>query len=363
MARRVLFVASIGATLRLFVAPIARSLRAEGIESIAAAGNLEGELAGFDRTYELPSFRRGSAVAVLRAYRCLRAIAVSETPDLLHLHTPPALVLGRLAARSLGIPSVAVAHGSFLEPWGARSVLYATLESTLCRLSAATITENDEDARFYKRFARAGTVAVAPVGGIGIDLKRVEAAKIQPLSQGSSPSIVVVGRLTKEKNLDLIVRAFQEVRANRPNAGLTFVGSPLPGDAAWRVPNEAGISHTPWAEDPYPIIAGADLLVLASRREGFSMAAAEALLLGVPVVAVNNRGVRQLIRHHVRGLSVVGNNSSEMATAIEHALRLASKVEQDERLGASWSTEAAVGFHRSVVLRTISTSVGLESHK
>ena len=353
MPSRVLFVASIGTTLRLFVAPLARSLRAAGIESIAAAGGLDDDLADFDRSYRLPPFRRGSAKAVVAAYRDLRAVVDREKPSLLHLHSPPALILGRLMARSRRIPSIAVAHGSFLEPKGPRSLIYAAFESALARLSAATVTENEEDAEFYRRHCRAGTVSVAPVGGIGIDLTRIEAARHAPKVVGPSPSIVVLGRLTPEKNLDVIVRAFAKLRTVHASAGLTFVGSALPGDRVWTVPSGPGVAHLKWLDDPYPIIAGADLMVLASRREGFSMSAAEALLLGVPVVAVTNRGVREIQRHDAKGLVVVSNSWEQLGQAMEACLNQTSTFEQDPQLAQRWSQTSAIAFHRDVVMREL----------
>ena len=103
---------------------------------------------------------------------------------------------------------------------------------------------------------------------------------------------MVVGRLTPDKNLDLVVSAFAKFRLRHPNATLTFVGAAMPGELAWHVPQLPGIASRPWVSDPYPMIAGADLLVSASRREGFALGVAEALALGVPAAAVSNRGVR-----------------------------------------------------------------------
>ena len=353
LSKRVLFVASIGTTLRLVVAPLARSLRGIGVETIAASGALDADLDGFDRSHRLPAFRRGGPGAVIQAYRRLRKIAILEKPSLMHLHTPPALVIGRLVARSLGIPSIAVAHGTFLEPKGLRSLVYATLETALGRASAATVTENDDDADFYRRFARPGTVFVAPVGGIGIDLARIESARRRPAIRTSSPSIVAVGRLTTDKNLDAIVQAFQKIQETHPDATLTFVGSTLPGEPSWAVPDQPGLHNPGWIDDPYPVVAAADLLVMASRREGFPMAVAEALLLGVRVVAVTNRGIRQIERHNVDGLIVVANDWRQLADALESSLALRSSSKPDPALADSWSVEHAIRFQTNVIFKVL----------
>jgi glycosyltransferase involved in cell wall biosynthesis len=235
-------------------------------------------------------------------------------------------------------------------------LVYSLLETAVGRASAATVTENDEDAEFYRRFARPGTVFVAPVGGIGIDLTRIESARRRPAKRVSSPSIVVVGRLTPEKNLDVIVEAFRKVQESFPEATLTFVGSTLAGEAPWVVPERPGLHTTGWIDDPYPVVAAADLLVLASRREGFSMAAAEALLLGVPVVAVSNRGVRQLQRQDVHGLAVVANDWQQLASAMDFSLKLGGHIEPDPTLAECWSIGNALRFQTDVILKVLESS-------
>jgi glycosyltransferase involved in cell wall biosynthesis len=188
---------------------------------------------------------------------------------------------------------------------------------------------------------------------MGIDLARIRAALGRPSTVGSAPSIVVLGRLTAEKNLDMVVSAFREVRRRRPTASLTFVGSALPGDTVWKVPTGEGISHIDWLADPYPIIAGADLLVSGSRREGFSMAVAEALLLGIPVVAVTNRGARQIHRRENQRLTLVPNDITALTEAIMSSLALTKLGAVDESLASNWSTESAVRSHTDLIRKAL----------
>src|SRR5580704_1188520 len=190
-ADRILFVASIGATLQHFVQPLAAALERDGFETIAAAGDMA-KVPGFSRSYELPSFRRRGPREAASAFRRLSEIVRLEQPDLLHLHTPPAMVLGRIAAKRNGVRSVAVAHGSFLEPRGWQSVVYASVEGALGHLSTFTVTENEEDAKFYRRVAGKRQVSVAPVGGVGLDLDRLAAAIRSPERVAEAPSVVAV---------------------------------------------------------------------------------------------------------------------------------------------------------------------------
>lgn len=350
MAERIVFFASVGITLRHVVAELAAEMRTLGYETIGVAGSMV-DLEGFDSLYELPSFRRRGPADIGRAYRSLEQIVRELRPTLLHVHTPFALVLGRIAARRIGVPSLAVAHGTLLRPLGIRSLIYATSEAPIAHLAEATICENEEDARFYRKFCRRDSVSVAPVGGLGLDIDRLDLARASAVRMAPWPSIAVVGRLTPDKNLDRVVEAFRLLRKVEPRASLTFIGSAVAGEVAWEVPKEPGVDHVQWLEDPYPRIAGADLLVSASRREGFSLSVAEALALGVPVVAVANRGTRQVLRAGAVGLTLVPNDGTALAHAMWEVLVQNPKVPVEGAKG--WSRQSAIDFHRMAIERVL----------
>jgi glycosyltransferase involved in cell wall biosynthesis len=122
------------------------------------------------------------------------------------------------------------------------------------------------------------------------------------------------------------------------------------------VPTGEGISHREWLADPYPILAGAEMLVSASRREGFSMAAAEALVLGIPVVAVTNRGARQLQRTEPSLLTLVPNDSEALSEAMISSLALARVAAVDERLASIWSSESAIRSHTELIRNVLASS-------
>jgi glycosyltransferase involved in cell wall biosynthesis len=191
---------------------------------------------------------------------------------------------------------------------------------------------------------------------MGLDLELLRVAREAPTRFAQSPSIAVVGRLTADKNLDLIVQAFVQVRRRIPTATLTFIGSPVSGDRPWEVPREPNIEHIPWVANPYPLIAGADVLVSGSRREGFPLGVAEALAMNVPVVAVANRGTRQQHRDHPSGLRLVAPRPSAMAEALIETLsqRKPALVEPPE----TWSQDSAIAFHTAVVLSALPRSSG-----
>jgi glycosyltransferase involved in cell wall biosynthesis len=228
--------------------------------------------------------------------------------------------------------------------------MYVTAESALARLSRYTITENADDAIFYRRFARPESVAVAPVGGLGLDVPKLHRASSLPKRLATAPCVLVVGRLTPDKNGDLAVEAFRLLRSRFPGASLIFIGQTLPGEKAWSVPRIDGISHMAWVDDVYPYLAGADALLSASTREGFSLVVAEALAVGTPAVAVSNRGSREVRRHTLTELfRVVSPNASAIAEALGEVLGKRLTEADQAHLRDIWSADVAINFHAEAI--------------
>jgi glycosyltransferase involved in cell wall biosynthesis len=129
-----------------------------------------------------------------------------------------------------------------------------------------------------------------------------------------------------------------------------FIGQTLPGEKAWSIPSMEGVSHMAWVDDVYPYLAGADALLSASKREGFSMAVAEALAVGTPAVAVSNRGSREAHRHTMTELfRVVSPNASAIAEALGAVLGKRLTEADQAHLRDIWSADVAVAFHAEAI--------------
>lgn len=350
--RRVVFVASIAPTLVHFVAPVARALQAQGWETVGVAENAGSET-GFDRVYDLPPFRRRGLRAHFAAFRTLRHVMALELPDVVQLHTPAAVALGRLAAASFRVPSISVVHGTFLEPRSRRGALFALAEAPLAWISRRTVVVNGDDARFYRRLCSLGSVAQAPAGGAGVDVRPVDSSAQPP------PTALYLGRLAADKNLDFLVGAWKEARRQVPDLRLRIVGRTLDGDPPWVPPQIEGIEHAHWTDDPSAEIANATALVTASRREGFPMVVAEAICAGVPVVAVENRGTREIGRQVGAGLTVVPPDTARFADALVAALAPQERRSRPDLL-ARWGTEATVAFHVGIIADCVGRPVARE---
>src|SRR3546814_21180908 len=91
--------------------------------------------------------REINVVKDIQAYRELRAIFRALQPQLIHVHSSKAGVLGRLAGRRLAIPTIFTAHGwAFTEGVSpAKRKLYIFIERLLAPFAARIITVSDYD--------------------------------------------------------------------------------------------------------------------------------------------------------------------------------------------------------------------------
>lgn len=162
------------------------------------------------------------------------------------------------------------------------------------------------------------------------------------ISAGTSGvTIVGMGRFSREKGFDLLIRAMARIRAP---AKLLLLGEGRDEEKLRRLAEELGVSDTVeflgFRKNPYPVLRSATLFVLPSRYEGFPNGLAEAMALGVPCVATMCRtGPEELITDGENGLLVPVEDPGTLAGAID---RLLGDPALRKRLGAA----ARISVHR-----------------
>lgn len=119
-----------------------------------------------------------------------------------------------------------------------------------------------------------------------IERKRLVRDYIRP-GEGYT-NFVTTGRLSPEKNQQMLIRSFAQVHESNPFTRLIIVGDgPLRGELE-NVAHAVGVSHSVvfagHQANPFPIVANSDCFVFSSLYEGQGLALLEALVLGVPVV-------------------------------------------------------------------------------
>jgi glycosyltransferase involved in cell wall biosynthesis len=278
----------------------------------------------------------------------LARVISRTTPDVVHLHSSKAGVAGRLALRGR-IPTVFQPHGwSFEVTSGALRRLVVAWERFAARWVAALVCVSEGEAA---RGAAVGIDARWAVIATGIDLAafpraddEARAAARERLGLGSSPLVVCVGRLSRAKGQDVLLRAWPLVRNAVPNASLALVGD---GPDRRRLERRAvaGAVFAGERSDVSDWLAASDVAVAPSRWEGMSLGLLEAMATGRSVVATDVAGVREALGDTSTAIVPVENDGA-LADALVRRL-LDPALARAEGESARVRAESSYDFSRT----------------
>lgn len=259
--------------------------------------------------FPIRGFGRPSTAAALVRFAawCRRErIAVVHTCDFY------ANVFGLAGARLAGVP---VRIGSRRELNPDKSERQIALQRMAYRC-ATHVVANSPSAVKILREERVSAPQIVMIPN-GIDL----AAHSCVRSAAPIRRIVTVANLRREKNHEALIAAAALLAPSHPELRYRIVG-----DGPRRAELEAlarargiadRIEFLGHQEDVPSLLAGADLFVLPSRSEAFPNGAIEAMAAGLPVVASDVGGLRDLIDDGRTGLLVPPANPEALAAAIE----------------------------------------------
>ena len=158
-----------------------------------------------------------------------------------------------------------------------------------------------------------------------------------------NPYICSVGRLVKNKNFQLLIRAY--AKASIPQ-NLIILGQGPEEENLKSLVSKLGmndrIKFLGYKDNPYPYVADADFFVSTSNVEGFPNSIAEAMVLGRPVIATNCKsGPSEILEDSVEietlkmkkakyGLLVPSENEEELSAAIEYMSDLYNRIPYEE---------------------------------
>lgn len=145
-------------------------------------------------------------------------------------------------------------------------------------------------------------------------------------NKNSRRRVITLSRLSMEKRVEWLVRAFASVAETYPDWDLEIYGlgpqlnflEHLAQDLA----PPGRIRFCGFADDAYSVLAGADIFVSASWLEGFGNSIWEALACGVPVIAMDaGPSIGRLVRHEIDGLVVNHDSVAALAAALERLMK------------------------------------------
>lgn len=346
---------------------VAVSAPGEDVEELERRGIRHRSLDGSTRGFDLR--------ADLRAIRSFARIVRDERPDVVHTHNPKPGVYGRIVARLAGVPVVVnTVHGLYATPDDSlirRTMVYG-LEAVSSRFSHLELVQNIEDVELMRRTLIAPSAKVRHLGN-GIDVRRFDPDRALERRRSVRAELGIddgelvvgsVGRMVAEKGFPELFEA--SARLRDPHT-LVVVG---PSDSSkpdalpssmLEAARDRGVRILGHRTDVERLLPAFDLFVLASHREGVPRAAMEAAAAGLPVVATNIRGCRQVVDDGEDGLLVPVADPAALAEAITVLTR---DGELRRRMGKAARMRAEADFDERLVIERLRASyreVGVEA--
>lgn len=252
-------------------------------------------------------------------------VLLREPFDILHAHLPHGEVYGEIALRAFpGQPLVISRHND--DAFRRRLVMRRVFAPSL-RRAGRIIAISQAVRRFLVEVegAAAEKIEVIPYG-LDADAFARSAnpgAFRREIGAEDAPLIGFVGRLTRQKGVDVLLRAFAQVEKEHPAARLVLAGDGPDRPALAALTGSLGLRRAMflgWRSDAANILADVDLLVVPSRWEGFGLVVLEAMALAKPVVASRVSALPEIVVSGETGLLVSPGDPGELAEAVRTLL-------------------------------------------
>ncbi len=282
----------------------------------------------------VPFARRPSPGSDLRALIALLRFLRAGGFDLVHSFTPKAGLLSMIAAYVVRVP-VRI-HTFTGQIWATRRGISRVVLRTSDRLLAACATHLLADSPSQRDFLIAQKITaperidVLGHGSVaGVDTGRFHAdpaarkEKHSTLNFGDHDVVFLfLGRLTRDKGVLDLARAFAIVSAHRTDVRLVFAG---PDEENLSPQIQAAGGHRchilKMTEQPEDLLAASDVLCLPSYREGFGAVILEAAACGVPALASRIYGIVDAVDERRTGLLHEPGNIDDIAAGMERLAR------------------------------------------
>lgn len=269
------------------------------------------------------------------AVRQLVQLIRQEQITLVHTHGTRAGLLGSLAAREAGVPSVYTLHASCANRHDQPLIRWAATlaEHLIGRLSSMVISVSDVNRRF---FVDAGIVPAWKIvtihNGLPFDEWRIDDQSGHRMEH--TPTIGMIGRLDRQKGVLVFIRAAAEAYRLRPTLRFVIIGDGQLRGRAHALTRQLGLTDvvrfTGWVEKSQAAFAMVDIVVLPSLWEGLPYVALEGMALRKPIIAAQVNGLSEVIEHNRTGILVDPKDVHALAAAMidlvddpEHVRQLA----------------------------------------
>lgn len=276
-----------------------------------------------------------------RALTALTRFLGRSSYTIVHTHTSKPGVLGRLAARRVGVPGII--HTPHLFPFHEESGRLATAAYVRCERLAArwcdrivTVSDYHRDWALRLGIGRPGQVISIP-NGVPSERavsRRSRNAARRELGVGDAFMVLATGRLAPQKGFEYLVRAAPRIHESLPGVRIVLAGDgPLEQPLA-KLARELAVDDTVsflgFRSDVADLLAASDLVVLPSLWEGLSISLLEAMAAARPIVTTSLGSNREVTDDGRAARLVPAKDAEALAAAV---VALAGSPRERDELG------------------------------
>lgn len=329
--KKVLFTATVDSHILHFHIPYLKLFKDNGYE-VHVATNGNEEIPYCDVKHVVSFERSPFKINNLKAIKQLKKIIDEEKFDIIHCHTPMGSVVTRIAAmkaRKNGTRVIYTAHGFhfFREAPKKNWLIYYPIEKLLSRVTDDLILINSEDYNLAKKkFHAIRTHLVAGVGvapnKFSFDFSEEEKQELRKSIGLKETDVVMIypAELSKRKNQGMLIEVMKKLIKENESFKLLLPGlDSFNGKYQEMVKEyklENNIKFLGYRQDIPKLFKISDVSVSSAVQEGLPVNLLEAMQVGMPIVATNCRGNRDLIEEGKNGYIVKINDIDAMTDRI-----------------------------------------------
>jgi glycosyltransferase involved in cell wall biosynthesis len=319
ISNKILFIASIENHFISFHIPFIKYLQGKGYEVYIATklGERVGELEQYEIICNNINFSRSvNPFIALKALIQLIKLMREEKFFLVHVHTPMAAFLGRLAAKLTNTrPVLYTTHGFHFykgAPWYYWAFIYP-VEYLAARWTDGLIVINQEDYINAQKIPLRNKGKIYLLPGVGVDLKKFHSIQEKQKNllrkeyefKNDDFLLIYTAEINKNKNHIFLIKAILLLKNRVSNIKLLFVGKGKLKEGYEKYVQylnlEDNIVFLGYRTDLEKLIPMCDVGTSASLREGFGINIVEYMSCGLPVVATKNRGHKEIVIDYSNG--------------------------------------------------------------
>lgn len=275
------------------------------------------------------------------------ALSYAGKADIIHAHWAFAGIIAGLVGRGIGLPAVTTLRGTDVR-WAEKSSAFKKALRLSIKLNSRIVTVGEDLADQVRKLAPADhkKIVVIPNGVDDLLFSVKERSE-------SGHTVTVVGNLIQSKQVDVILHAFASLVGADNRLRLVIVGEGPERNKLKTLAHRLSIVDRVVFKgqlSPDQVVdqlASSSVLVLASRSEGRPNVVLEAMAAGVPVVASDIGGVRELIGNDERGLLFPVGDIERLAACIKHILDNPNLAQRLARRASQWVKEQGLTWERS----------------